>query len=109
MKILISLLYSLVIISLITLGWFSNDLYNEYNNERKYNGLRFVENNSHAQALARADVYDKFADWVCINSKHMTFKECTETAQHECAHEILAEEIGKKPELMEKVMEVIEK
>jgi hypothetical protein len=101
--------YSLIALGCMGLGWFGNDMYKEFSNFRYYNGLRFVGNNSHVNALAQANVYDKYSDWICINSKGMTFKECTDTAQHECAHEVFAEQIEDKPELMEKVMEVIGK
>ena len=106
-EIIDTILVIIAIISLFALGWFCNNLYKSISNERNINGLRFVDENSHTSALEIARQYEEYGDWVCINSKGMSYNECVETAQHECGHEIFAEILEKHPEKIEQVMEVI--
>ena len=70
------------------IGWALNEL---MENSRKQDGLRFVANNSHPQALDRARTYDKLGDWVCVNVRGMSYERGLEVCSHEMGHEIFAE------------------
>lgn len=85
-----------------------NDIskYNEIK-DKSFDGLRFEGNISHVQALKKANGYDNYSDWVCINVKGMTYERCVEVANHECAHEIWAEICEKNDELCKKGQELL--
>jgi len=99
---------AMFIIVIFALGFASSQLYISYNTKNLYDGLRFVANNSQPIALETARQFDKYGDWVCINSKGMNFERCVEVALHECSHEVFAEIIEKHPEKIEEVMKLIE-
>jgi Zn-dependent M32 family carboxypeptidase len=103
---MIYLAIGILIISFLTIGWLSNNLYNELINKRIYNGLRFVENNSHPLAIQTAQSYDSKGDWVCVNVRGMDYKTAIVTIQHEVGHEIFANECGKN---ITKCLEVVGK
>jgi hypothetical protein len=86
---------TILIICFIGIGWLSNEFIDSYKTDREYNGLRFVSNNSHPDAITHAQKYDKYGDWVCINVKGMDYKLAVETCNHEVGHEIFAEYCGK--------------
>lgn len=99
---------SFLFIMVFALGWASNEVYESWTNERQIDGF-FVENITKQTLNELKTTKDMRGDWVCINSRGMTFDECKETAQHECGHEIFAEIIEDHPEKIEDIMEVIGK
>ena len=92
----------------IGIGWAGSKIWEEIINHRDFDGLH-TKTNSHDSAIQIAQKYDSYGDWICINTKGMSYKECVITAQHECGHEVFAEIIEKHPEKIESVMEVIKK
>jgi hypothetical protein len=75
---------------LICIGWFSNEYFINVKYHRELNGLRFVDNNSHIAAIERAQTYEPYGDWVCINVRNMDYTVALQTCQHEVGHEIFA-------------------
>lgn len=98
----------IIIVSLLVLGYLSNDLYRYYNYHRNYDGLYLGSNLSYKQVNDISEDYDKFGDWVCINTRDMNYKDCVDTSIHECAHEVFAEIIESSPDKIQKVMEVLD-
>ena len=95
-------------ILLISIGWFSNDLYQDVKYRRDYDGL-FLKAREQENAIQITQQFDKLGDWVCINSRGMNYDECVITSQHECGHEVFAEIIEKNPEKIKEVMGVLGK
>ncbi len=84
---------NLIIISgiliLILLGWFGNDVYRNWSNQREFDGL-YMKNINYLGALNRATELDKFGNWVCVNIRGMSIKKAVEVCKHEVGHEIFA-------------------
>ena len=77
------------------LGWVSNEIYENYQYDKQFEGLRFVGNSSHIYALEKTEEYDEYGDWVCVNVRDMDYSRALEVCQHEVGHEIFAKECEK--------------
>ena len=108
LKILFIFLGLVIIFCLLALGWWFNDIYQDYSTERDWNGLRFTLNNNHIEAINHAQEYDKKGNWVCVNIRGMKPKRAFEICQHEVGHEIFAEYCEKTKKGFEKCMGVVE-
>lgn len=102
------LVFAILALLFLGIGWMSNDVYRNYTNQRDYDGL-FIMNQERQQAMNTANEYDTLGDWVCINVNGMDFADVVRTCQHEAAHEVFAEVIEKHPEKIVEVLEVIGK
>ena len=80
----------ILIISLISIGWFGNILYEDYTNQRAFNGL-MIRNTDKNGAIEISYELDNIGDWICVNIKGMDYNKAVETCQHEAAHELFAE------------------
>lgn len=92
------------IVGILITGWLSNDIYNDWNYQREYDGLR-IGNVNRTTAFELANSRDGYGDWVCVNIKGMEYKRAVEVCQHEVGHEIFAEICEKD---IDKCMEVVE-
>jgi hypothetical protein len=88
----------------VAMGVLGDEVYRCYSNDRTYDGLRFVANDSHPAALEKARTYDNYADWVCVNVRGMDYNRAVEVCQHEVGHEIFAEVCEKN---MTKCLDVV--
>ena len=79
-----------LIILMITLGWFLHMVYYSWSNQRAYDGLHLNDVESAKKALEIAYDRDSYADWVCVNTKGMSIEDVIRTCEHESAHEIFA-------------------
>lgn len=80
-----------MIICLISLGWLSNSLYQEYSNNREINGLWIpTQDATKYQVEDYAQSRESSGEWICVNIKGMTMKEVIDTCNHEAGHEIFA-------------------
>lgn len=91
----------------MAIGWIANDLYENYNYHRKYDGLYF-QNQTYSNSKETAYSVDKFGDWVCINVRGMSFDRAIETCQHEAGHEIFAEISEAYPEKIRQILKELE-
>src|SRR4030042_917865 len=91
MKLLDLFLIVIIIVGLFSLGWFGNDMYKEWNNEKQLNGL-WLKNYDYQGAKEKAYKMDEFGDWVCVNiAFDMDYPEAYETCVHECSHQAFSE------------------
>jgi hypothetical protein len=91
LRIYANLLIFLLLLMGIFIGWTANELYGIYKYHRALNGL-FIWNVNYSTAMKTTQQLDPYpSDWVCTNTKGMSYDECVSTAQHECAHEVWAE------------------
>ena len=81
----------IIIVGLILIGYLGHDIVNSYLNQKQFEGLRFVINNSWKVALQTAQSYDNLGDWVCVNVRGMDYSRAVEVCNHEVGHEIFAE------------------
>ena len=79
------LLYTGFIVGLVfTLGWFSNDLYRDWTNDRVVDGF-YVANVTYNNLNYYKEQADPMGDFVCVNVRGMDFR----YAQQVCSHEVL--------------------
>ena len=100
--------FAILTMLILTIGWLANDIYRNYTHQRDYEGL-FIMNAERQQARDTAKDYDTLGDWICINVNGMTYEDVIRTCQHEAGHEVFAEVIESRPDLIPEVMEVIGK
>jgi hypothetical protein len=74
----------------ILLGWCSNELYKGYSNHRIINGL-YLTNQNWTGAMETAKSLDGFGNWVCVNTRGISYKDATKTINHEVVHHIFNE------------------
>jgi len=99
---------TLVIASMIGLGWSVNELWRMYSNDKYLNGLYFYSGESESSVLSMAREKEMEGgvgggDWVCVNVAYeMEPKEAYTTCVHECSHkafsEIYAEDCEANPD-----------
>lgn len=82
--------FVLVILCMISLGWFGNDLYRFYMNKRTVNGIWTGAETKH-EALEQAYSRDSVGNWVCVNIDGMSYRDMVTTCEHEVGHEMFAQ------------------
>jgi hypothetical protein len=100
-KILV-LLIILLEISSFMVGWFSSNLYHDYNSPQGTVGMSIQHGTSE-----QIQELTGYGNWICVKVDDMNFSQMVEVCQHEAGHEIFAEIIEKYPKKMDKVMEVL--
>lgn len=76
-------------------GFLSCEALRFFNNFRVYNGLLITGNYSHSEAIVKAQSYDIFGNWVCVNVKGMSVEKAFDTCRHEVSHELFSTYCGK--------------
>ena len=102
-----SVIYVSMVIGLFALGWYGNILYRDMTNKRLFNGLYMRNFDNQSSAIKNAYNFDSLGEWICINTKGMTFQEILTTCTHEAAHEVFAEIIEENPEKIEEVINLV--
>ena len=95
----------ILIICFFSLGYFSNDMYRQYNAERTVNGLHIMSANK-TKALQISNDYDPYGHWVCVNINGMDPLDGLKTCMHEVSHEMFATECGDSIESFGRCLEV---
>lgn len=85
---------ALILVGGIGVGWFGNDLYKAYTNQRILDGF-YLRNYNQSDIKDTAYEMDRTGDWVCVNIRGMDYKRGLEVCNHEMGHEIFAEECEK--------------
>lgn len=81
-----------LVLSLLFLGWASNEVYDEFSNKRIINGIYISHADDVYAARDVAKDWDSRGDFVCINVAYdMTPKEAVATCNHECIHKAFSE------------------
>ena len=94
------ILLSTLLIGGILLGWFVNEIYQDWNNERQIKGLWFSNWNNLTQVKDEAYSMDSSGQWVCINvNSKMDYKDIIDTCEHEASHELFARKCDESPEV----------
>jgi hypothetical protein len=90
--------FIIMAILLFSLGWYSNNIYKDYSNERKLDGI-YIENANYEQAREITKMNDKKGDWVCINVAYdMPMDRAYDVCVHECSHKAFSEIFAEKCE-----------
>jgi hypothetical protein len=79
----------MISIGLFTMGWYSNDLYKDYSNEKIIGGL-WIPNSNQTNAIETSLKFDGLGNWVCINVKEDSYEDIIKTCTHEASHELFA-------------------
>ncbi|MCX6748558.1 MAG: hypothetical protein NT076_03055, partial [Candidatus Pacearchaeota archaeon] len=73
-----------LIILLLIIGWFGNDLYRNINDKRTVEGLWFGNPITKEKAIETADKIDGVGRWICVNIvPEMKYQELVNTCEHE--------------------------
>ena len=91
-----------IIAAVFALGWSGSELYEDFSNERKFNGLYIHYSPNETVVNEITNTRDSRGDWVCINVAYeMTPEVAYRTCVHECTHkafsEIYSEECEQHP------------
>lgn len=81
----------IILICGVGLGVLATIIYQEYDYQKKFNGLRFEGNYTKYEAIAHAREWDSQGDWVAINVRGMSYGEAEATCNHECMHSAYSE------------------
>jgi hypothetical protein len=81
-------------IGLFVLGWFSNEMYKDWNNKKIIAGLWIPDTNK-TGAIQTSLKLEGTGNWVCINVKGSDYEEIIKTCIHESSHELFSRECEK--------------
>ena len=102
------LIKSIVIVCIFILGILSANLYNDYNYQKKLDGL-WLNGYNYSSVKEKTSSLDNSGQWVCINiNDEMNYEEIVNTCEHEAGHELFARLCDKEPEKCFKLMEAYE-
>jgi len=99
------ILLSVLVISLIGIGWAGNEVYRNVSNKKILDGLN-IRGSTLPEVQDISRKLDSNGDWVCINILGMDYKLAVEIVNHEVGHEIFANECEKN---MDKCLETVGK
>ena len=85
-------LKTIMVISLLAIGWIGNNIYRYYDYQADIRGL-YLSNNNYTlfEAQKYAENTDYMGRWVCVNVRGISYKEGVAICQHEIGHEMFAD------------------